>query len=528
MPLQLIKNTSKFSSISKGDVRVIKGFGSATGEENIDRHGEYVKDPFQFDLDNFKNSPQLWLDHDLIRTPEGNKVAAGKVLKAIPSFISGEDPTNSDNWIISSLTTDKFVSIWPKSKCPDLSLNSQGLFIVAEVNHPFAIELVDKGELGTFSWSGVAQIDANAIKAIDLLEFSLVHTQSQKSSTFMLVDETDPTLNLDVDFTDCKICSLAFMKANKSLKDVKTYTKSFGIDGEITQTDDSYIVKIENNGLDTSKQFIYSEGDIVILAAPKEKKIKMPIVGDLKTKPLTENLMDHNSTETQSQPVELILTDIESIKALAPQLNIEFEKNASLVDGDNATEVSIHSAVLKEGAELDAIDKPSCDGSCSCKDKESAEAQTETGSESKSEDDTSEDGSEESSTDEASQEDTETLSKEADSTDSNVEEQLMTIANAVGALSDQVALNSEKINAQMSELSKSILSEVDNKLSAYQKEETANSHREKMKLAMKKLANITPTDTKTQEVKKSAPTRTTPVFDGPSGIDSLFSTKGIN
>ncbi len=345
--LNLLQQYSRFTSIPKGDVRVIKGFASTTGPENTDRSGEFVKSPFEFDLETFKNSPQLLLDHDYINTPEGNKVAAGTVTKAIPAYIKGTNPADDAEWVVHSLTSDLPISFWPKEKSATLAEGSQGLFIVAEVFNDFAIDLVDRGELQTFSWRGYALSEQAgekvALKHIDPVEISIVHTQCERSSTFMLVDHDDPTNNLEIDFTDCEVCSMKFQKNIHTEASVRDYTKQLNLDKyTLLQNDDSYFVDIGDCKVDKAKTFTAcgNEG-MSVLAAPKKKSNEVPIVGET-----PKSLIKEETMSNESEKITLIAGDLESFQKFAPNVQLNHQKEVDF----QGTTAELYTAIVEEVA----------------------------------------------------------------------------------------------------------------------------------------------------------------------------------
>jgi len=498
MYLQLIKNQSEFSSTSNGQIRIIKGFASTTGFESTDRSGEYVKDPFQFDLVTFKNSPQLLLDHDYIKTPEGNSVAAGKVTKAIPSYIKSEDPTNSDNWVVYSLSTDEFVSTWPKEKSATLGVGSQGLFVVAEVNNPFAVELVDKGELGAFSWMGYASAeevgDRTVIKTVDLIEISMVHTQCEKSSTFILVDQDDPTNKLDIDFTDCEICSLAFMKSNQSLEDVKKYTKQFNLSGTLSENEDKIFFNMVDDRLDRTRMFKYCGQGYEILAG---------------------------SQDTQDSPIDLVAIDKATVERLIPNFKIEFNKTAVLeTEEGEGLQVNLH---VGEAVALDteATDKDSIETEETTSD-ESTEAKESIEPKDASADANTEEAPVKT---EATQTDTEAQPTKTDTGVSS--DQMLEVATAVADLADQVKANSEAIKSGLESVKSTVLGEVNKQLAEYQTAEVAKNQQESIKKVMDRLAGIKPSSQSQPELKqKSLPTQSQADSIDAGSID-IFSV-GVN
>ena len=525
MYLQLIKNQSEFSSTSNGQIRIIKGFASTTGFESTDRSGEYVKDPFQFDLVTFKNSPQLLLDHDYIKTPEGNSVAAGKVTKAIPSYIKGEDPTNSENWVVYSLSTDEFVSTWPKEKSATLGVGSQGLFVVAEVNNPFAVELVDKGELGAFSWMGYASAeevgDRTVIKTVDLIEISMVHTQCEKSSTFILVDQDDPTNKLDIDFTDCEICSLAFMKSNQSLEDVKKYTKQFNLSGTLSENEDKIFFNIADDRLDRTRMFKYCGQGYEILAAPKKKQIEIPTVGDLKTTPIMERVMDNQngSQDTQDSPIDLVAIDKATVERLIPNFKIEFNKTAVLeTEEGEGLQVNLHMGEAV-ALETEATESDSTESEETTSD-DSTESSTES-----TEDNADATAEEAPAQTEATQTNTEAQPAKTDTGVSS--DQFLEVATAVADLADQVKANSEAIKTGLESVKSTVLGEVNKQLAEYQKAEVAENQQKSIKKIMDRLTGIKPSSQSEPELKqKSLPTQSQ-VDSIDAGSIDIFSV-GVN
>lgn len=349
MSLTLVQDSFELvREVSVDNKLSIKGFASTS---TIDRSKEIVSDPREFDVITFKNSPQLLLDHDYIKTPEGNKVSAGLVTKAIPAYIKSED-IDKNNWVVHSLCSDEFVSTWPKEKSVDLKVGSKGLFIVAEVTQPHAIELVEKGELGAFSWRGFAahekQGELTVLKSIDLVEISIVHTQCERNSTFMLIDEEDPTHNIPVEFTDCQLSSMKFDKDSYSIDQINQYTKQFQIDKYIlSESDDSYFLKVGEGLVDSAKSFTFCKTDgISVIAAPMKKKsiLEMPLI-----KPnLMEKDMENVEENVQKDVQNLLLVDLEQFQKLeGVEIKTLGEKE---VDGDP---VVIHAAYVSETQELE-------------------------------------------------------------------------------------------------------------------------------------------------------------------------------
>lgn len=492
MQLQLLDSVSFFDVFksSESDVRIIKGFGSTTGIENIDRDGEFVTSPFEFDLATFKNSPQLLLDHDYIKTPEGNQVAAGKVTKAIPAYIAAEDPVDSSYWVVKSLTTDDFVSLWPKSKSPSLSFGSQGLFIVAEVSNPFAINLVDKGELGAFSWRGFATTESNgyvsALKNIDVVEFSIVHTQSERSSTFMLVDQDDPTNKLEVDFTDCELCSLQFSKNVHTLIDVQQYTKKFNLSEYVlSESQDSYL--LTNGNVVVEKAFEYCQGNgISVLASPSSKlKTKEFTLSQFpQTNPILENnLMENETSKEAVVPATLLLVDLETFKSKVKNVTIEHSKSTMIADHPAEIYTAIVDEVIDEVAVEDVADEVVVEDVV---------------------------------VDEVVVVDP-VVETEVDLSNS-INEKLI---SAIEALSEEVQLLKDESQKQKDEVAKSI-ADLDKKVTAQHIQKSVDLQTSRINAALAAFGSVVPTEIPRQETQKSV-SQAEPKVD--NFIDSLFSGK---
>jgi len=341
MQTSLIQESSSTVYDLIGDKILIKGFASTS---TVDREKEIVADPKEFDVLTFKQSPVLLADHKWINDKQGNQVAAGKVTKAIPAYIEKEDPSNPENWVVSSLTTDGFVSLWPKEKSVDLKIGSKGLFITAEVTQEDAKRWVAAGELSTLSWRGFAihEKDPNSsvttIKGIDLLEISMTRIQANRPSSFTVVDENDPTHRLDIDFTDCKIQSLKFDKDSYDIDKIQAYTKSFNLQTHtISENDESYFLNLGNSSVDATKTFSFcTEKGMTILAAPRKEEEVMPLVGEIETTLITEKHMSQD-------PKNLLAVDLAEFEKLE---GVSIKKLSDIeVNGESYV---LHSAVVTE------------------------------------------------------------------------------------------------------------------------------------------------------------------------------------
>jgi len=254
MSTSLIQGTTSLitsNKLTENNTVLVKGLFT---NDLVDREGE-VTDAAEFNLEVFKNTATLLRNHEHILDEYGNKESAGKVLKTFPVIISQENPSNSEEWLLKSLTSEDIVDVWPKYKSPNMLVGDRGVYVVAEVIHPTVVKQVLNGELGAFSWSGLTrQIKrSNGIvdlKNIDLLEISLVNIPANPDATFVITDESDPTLNLEIKLKDCSIYQLRYDKQNNSLDNIKRITKNLNIDTcEISESEDSFFIKVGDTTL---------------------------------------------------------------------------------------------------------------------------------------------------------------------------------------------------------------------------------------------------------------------------------------
>lgn len=343
---------------------IIKGFASTSV---IDRDKEVVKSPLEFDIKTFLNSPQLLLNHKYIKTIEGNEVAAGRILKAVPAYVKMEDPTDSQNWLVFSILDDKYISAWKKNKSPLLKQGDSGLFVTAEVYNEFAKSLVLKGEVAAFSWRGFAikSLDPDGtkdLKYIDLVEISIVHTQNERGATFVITNSEDEVLNKDFDIENCDLYQMRFCKKEYSISQIEEFVKSFNVESSAITEDSSYIFINNEDSIDETYDSIPLKfGNSQIILKKKKNEVK------------NETEIRKNVEDVMSQTVEpvadivvktkikekLFLVDIERLKSQNPKVIISDVKK-TLAIGDE-TEIDIHfielpiEEVLTEKVETQAV-----------------------------------------------------------------------------------------------------------------------------------------------------------------------------
>lgn len=354
MPIQLLDLYSPISAKEVDDALYVSGFASM---QKVDREGEIV-DPMEFDLATFMNCPQLLVNHEYVKGEDGASRAVGSVEKAVPSYISGENPSNPDEWVVKSLLDNDFVSLWAKKKCPHAVEGDKGLFVVAKVTHkPTIRQILDK-EIGGFSWVGYSlqETDIRGIKhlkAIDLIEISVVNGPAMSQSTLEIADEDHPLLSKDIDFTDYEIYKVGFSKSAYQLDDVRRYTKRLRLGKTLSENEGSYFIDIgDGSQVDAEKSLLIKMADRCLIAAPKIKK-KTSCVSKLdnfNSTVIEECIMENSNTlETEAVQVDksqeiqkLYVLDIDSFLSLNPNASILKQKSTAIGD----VPVEIHSIEL--------------------------------------------------------------------------------------------------------------------------------------------------------------------------------------
>lgn len=271
MPIQLLDLYTPLSTRAVEDVLYISGFASI---EKIDRENEVVS-PFEFDLATFMNCPQLLVNHQYVRGEDGADRAVGNVEKAVPAFIAGENPSDPSEWIVKSLLDAEFVSFWPKNKSPKITVGDKGLFVVAKVTHkPTIRQIVDK-EIGGFSWVGYSYQEKDPagftkLKAVDLIEISVVNGPAMSQSTLAITDDQHPLLFKDVDLSKYDIYKVGFSKTAYKLEDVRRYTKSLKLQASVSENDSEFFLDVcGTDTLDSANSIAIHIADKCLIAAPK-------------------------------------------------------------------------------------------------------------------------------------------------------------------------------------------------------------------------------------------------------------------
>ena len=334
----------------------------------IDRDREIV-DPTEFKLKLFANTATLLRNHEFIVDNNGNKYAAGKVHKTVPVIVDQENPNDSSEWSLKTIDSGEFVAFWPKDKSPDLLRGDRGAYAIAEVTHPEVVKQVVRGELGAFSWSGFTQEKSfhnNGVvelKNIDLIEISLVNTPANPNSTFVVTDEDNPALDLEVSLKDCAVYGMRFDKNTFNSDQVQKIKKSLSMNtSTISETEKEFSIQMQGQDLTSNdKVFSFRMGNFDVLAAPKNMNKRRLSLEKIKNINLTENLMDPNPSEQavdvkedKVETVKLYLLDIDGFKKRNPgavittQKTIEVEGTTLEIDT-----IQVPDAVLPEDIEVE-------------------------------------------------------------------------------------------------------------------------------------------------------------------------------
>ena len=152
-PIVAVTQEDASSLEETSDTVIIKGFAST---DLLDRERDFV-DPTSFDIPTFLTTPTLYLNHKPIVDSYGNDHEAGVVDSAVAAYISETSLEFEGDWIVRSIKSDEYISHWPKSKAPNMTIGDRGLFIIARVTHPIAKEKIRSGAVGGFSWRGYTQ-----------------------------------------------------------------------------------------------------------------------------------------------------------------------------------------------------------------------------------------------------------------------------------------------------------------------------------------------------------------------------------
>ncbi len=306
----------------------------------LDRERDFV-DPMSFKLTTFENTRTLLRNHQFIKDSQGNKYSAGHVTKLVPVIIDSENPKNKEEWVLQSLLDSEVKIMWPKRKSPNLLVGDKGIHVVAEVTHPEVIKQVKEGSLGAFSWTGLSrpvdrENDIRELTEIDLIEISLVNTPANPDATFMIVDETHPTVKMDANLDNFKVLGMGFSREQHKLNNVMKYTKSYTHASDIISDDDNYYFSLENMNLvevvDKSKCLQFGGTTLYITPFKDEEDEESPLTsGADKPNKLMENNMQEES-KTKVETEKFYLVDIETLKSRLPDAVVSLQKSTTIGD----------------------------------------------------------------------------------------------------------------------------------------------------------------------------------------------------
>ena len=306
----------------------------------LDRERDFV-DPMSFKLTTFENTRTLLRNHQFIKDSQGNKYSAGHVTKLVPVIIDSENPQNKEEWVLQSLLDSEIKIMWPKRKSPNLLVGDKGIHVVAEVTHPEVIKQVKEGSLGAFSWTGLSrpvdrENDIRELTEIDLIEISLVNTPANPDATFMIVDETHPTVKMDANLDSFKVLGMGFSREQHKLNNVMKYTKSYTHASDIISDDDNYYFSLENMNLvevvDKSKCLQFGGTTLYITPFKDEEDEESSLTsGADKPNKLMENNMQEES-KTKVETEKFYLVDIETLKSRLPDAVVSLQKSTTIGD----------------------------------------------------------------------------------------------------------------------------------------------------------------------------------------------------
>jgi len=291
------------------EVVSIKGFASV---ETEDRSGELVP-PEEFNLEQFLVSPVLLVNHEFWRDGSGNNISVGKVASLHVAKLE-RIPGDKENFSVRDVKTREVISKFPRNKIPNLRHGDRGLFVFAEVTQPEVAKMIQRGELGAFSWRGLAQIESRfnsetqrvqkVWKDIDLMEISVVHMPDNINSTFAVASKSAHIVKL-------------YKSSFKSPGDVKDYLQHHNLSCDaVAEKDEAYYCRqLHSDRLELNKLSVVkmAEGvDIIVgpLKDDTEKTVDADFVNDLAGKftPLSQI----SSTENEEKPMsEETKTEVE-------------------------------------------------------------------------------------------------------------------------------------------------------------------------------------------------------------------------
>jgi len=281
----------------------VKGFASV---ETPDRQNQFAP-ASEFNIETFLNTGTLLRDHKFIKDNYGNGKSAGVVREAEAAFISDKV---GDEFIVSSSNSLEEINRVPVKKFPDLKVGSRGLFVVAEVIHPMAKEEVINGQLGAFSWRGLAQIvkgsdigkEYDLIKTIDLKELSLVHIPQNTSSVFMIGKSADFE---NEDYVPSEIIKFKLAKSfYPNIETAKSYLRSRGIEyTSMTENETDFFAVVQDQAnYDVTKSYLVKLGDVSVVTACRldNDSCNAEPVGDLNDTPVKDNTVSEKTQVAKS------------------------------------------------------------------------------------------------------------------------------------------------------------------------------------------------------------------------------------
>ena len=202
-----------------------------------------------FGMEVFSNSPIILLNHNFIKEPNGVDSAAGLVKGGTASYIKSENPQNPQEWLIFSIKEDEFVASFPKSQVPKMGRGDRGLFVIGEIYHPIAVEKIDRGEVGAFSWRGLSSVrlSPDGVKNlvdINLQEITVTQIGANDHANFVVIDKEDDRYNKEISIKSCVPYKMKFSKENYDQGTVQEYIKKYHPNKQLSQTENNFYVQL--------------------------------------------------------------------------------------------------------------------------------------------------------------------------------------------------------------------------------------------------------------------------------------------
>ena len=265
---------------SEGSSSIVKGFASMNSP---DREEDLIP-PEAFNIPQFMANPQLMINHDFTYDEKGNQRTVGKIIFAAVAKVNDA----GKEWDVIELATGEKVDTLSKDRLPEGVSGMRGLFVRASVEYPDAQEMVQSGELNSFSWRGIvraATVVVNGVKrviasAIDLMEVSLVHIPANYNATFEMAksfekgfgDETTKNLMASDEDTPLSIVSVRFSSDVFSEESAKEWLESNGFElSALSSEGDELHYRVSDQEYDVldTLSFQYGKGIQVLVAKEK-------------------------------------------------------------------------------------------------------------------------------------------------------------------------------------------------------------------------------------------------------------------